>query len=48
MIDVLRCGVPRENVTQTVTLSKLSGMKRAHHGLGRDVLRWSYRLVCVC
>ena len=28
MIDVLRCGDPRENVTQNVTLSKLTGTWR--------------------
>ena len=48
MIDVLRCGVPRENVTQTLTLLKLPGMKGARHGMGRDVLRWPYISVCVC
>ena len=48
MIDVLGCVYPRENVTQTVTLSKLPGTKGDRHGLGRDVLRWPYRLVCVC
>ena len=48
MIDVLALGDPRENVTQTATLSKLTGMMGARHGLGRYVLRWSYRLVGVC
>ena len=48
MIDVLWCGDPRENVTQTVTLSKLPGTMGNHHGLGRDALIWPYRLICVC
>ena len=32
MIDMLGCGDPRENVTQTVTLSKLAGTMGADHG----------------
>ena len=48
MIDVLWCGDPREKVTQTVTLSKLNGTQRAHHGLDGDTLGWSYRPECVC
>ena len=38
---------PQENVTQTVTLSKLTGTMGAHHGLDRDTLGWSYRTGCV-
>ena len=34
MIDVLWCGDPRENITHTVTLSKLTGTMGARHGLG--------------
>ena len=48
MIDVLGLEYPRENVTQTATLSKLTGTMGDRHGLGRYVLRWSYRLVGVC
>ena len=47
MIEVLGCGDPRENVTQTVILSKLTGTVRTHHGLDRDTIGWSYRPVCV-
>ena len=47
MIDVLGCGDPRENVTQTETLSKLTGTMGAHHGVDRDTLGWSYRPACV-
>ena len=47
MIDVLGCGDRRENVTQTVTLSKLTGTMGAIHGLDRDTLGWSYISVCV-
>ena len=47
MIDMLGCGDPRENVSQTVTLSKLTGTRRAHHGLDRGTLWWPYRPECV-
>ena len=47
MIDVLGCGDAREDVTHTVTLSKLTGTMGAHHVLDRDTLGWSYRAVCV-
>ena len=46
-IDVLGCGDPSENVTQNVTLSKLTGTMGALHGLGRDALRPPCRL-CMC
>ena len=46
-IDVLGCGDPREKVTQSVTLSKLTGTMGAHHVLDRDTLGWSYRPVSV-
>ena len=48
LIDVLGCGDPMENVTQTVTLSTLTGTMGAHHGLDRDTIGWSYRPACVC
>ena len=49
MIGVLVCGDPRENVTQTVTLLKLTGTMRARRGLGRDLLRIDDRAdICVC
>ena len=47
MIAVLGCGDHRENVTQTVTLSKMNGMRGAHHGLDQGTHGWSYRPVCV-
>ena len=47
MIDVLWCGDARENDTQTVTLSKLTGTMGAHRGLDRDSLGWSYITLCV-
>ena len=47
MIDVLGCGDHRENVTQTVTLSKVNGTTGAHHGLDRDTRGWSYISVYV-
>ena len=46
MIDVLVCG-DRNNVTQTVTLSKFAGTMGAHHDLDRDSLGWSHIPVCV-
>ena len=47
MIDVLGCGDARENVTHTVTLSKLTGSMEAHHVLDRDTIGRSYIPVCV-
>ena len=47
MIDVLGRGYHRDNVTLTVTLSKFTGTRGAHHGLDRGTLGWSYRPVCV-
>ena len=47
MIDVLGCGDARENVAQTVTLSKSTVTIGAHYGLDLDILGWSYRRVCV-
>ena len=34
MTDMLGCGDPRENITQTITLSKLTGTMGVRHGLG--------------
>ena len=48
MIDVLGRVDPRENLAQTVTLSKLTGTVGARYCLGRDVLRWPYRRASVC
>ena len=48
MIDVLGLEYIREKVTQSATLSKLTVTMGARHGLGRDVLGWSYILVSVC
>ena len=38
MIDVLGYGDTRENVTQTVALSKLTGTMGAHCGLDGDLI----------
>ena len=48
MIDPLGCVHVRENDAQTVALSTLTGTMGARHGLGRDILRWSYLHACAC
>ena len=48
MIYLLGRGYVRENDTQTVTLSKLTGTMGARRGLGRDILGWSYTPAWAC
>ena len=48
IIDLLGCGDVRKNDTQTVSLSTLIVRMGDRHGLGRDILRWSYILASAC
>ena len=46
IIDVLGCGDARENVTQTVTLSKLTGTMGAHQSWSGPRYPWMVKPTC--